>query len=257
MGIQAGSGRALRKADEKTSTLTAWAGLAAMLFLASCAGAPRSSGGNGGWKRSIEDTPQLLARCFYGPREVTDALVTEMEDVAVPARRWARFGNGMISLRVENGQGRMLPALECGGHLVVVGDAGQSWRLWVSNETDVPIEVLPMVDGLDLESGGPADLARSGRVLPPRQKTVFTTMAGEGGKAAPLTFREVADTQALHRITPTGTAGSVVVAVFLPAGRDSFDSRPLLERRLPPLHSGGGTTPRRRYEPMLLPYQYR
>lgn len=228
------------------------------LGLGSCTGTTRSaSKKNGEWRRATLDTPQLLARCFYGPRAVTDALVAEMEDVAVPARRWTRLGNGMISLRIENGRGRRLPAVECGGHLVVIGDAGQPWRLWVKNETDVPLEVLPIVDGLDLESGEPGDLARRGRVLPPRQKTVFTAMAGPEGKAAPLTFREVADTQALHRVSSTGTAGSVVVAVFLPAGKDSFDSRPLLERRLPPLHGGPGAVPARRYEPMLLPYQYR
>ncbi len=209
------------------------------------------------WQRATPKTPQMLARCFYGPRALTDALVLEMQDTALPARRWTRIGNGMISLRVENDRGRRLPALQCGGYLVVSGDPGQAWQLIVQNETDVPVEILPSVDGLDLETGEAADLQRRGRIVPPREKTVFTTMAGEEGKAVPLTFREVPDTSALHRLTPTGTLGMVGVAVFLPEGRDSFDSRPLLERRQPALHGGPGAIPLRRYEPMLLPYQYR
>lgn len=258
MGIKAGGGRAIHQAMCWAHGWRWRAQLAIAAFaLIGCAQTQTARLTADDWQRATPNTPQLIARSFYGPRSITDALILEMQDAALSARRWTRFGNGMVSLRFENDRGRRLPAVQCGGHLVVTGEPGQAWRLLVKNETDVPIEVLPSVDGIDLETGEVADLRRRGRLLAPRETTLFTSIADAEGRAVPLAFREISDTSALHRITPTGTLGSVIVCVFLPDGKDSFFTRPLLERRLPDLPGALGTIPRRRYEPMLLPYQYR
>ena len=258
MGTTAGTSGATNEKNQRRFGWCRWIlGLSVAAGLTACAATKPVALAPDSWERATPKTPQMLARLFYGPRSITDALLLEMQDVALPARRWTRCGNGMISLRAENDRGRRLPALQCGGQLVVVGEPGTAWRLWVRNETDVPIEVLPSVDGLDLETGKPADLALRGRLLGPRESVAFASMAGAAGKETPLTFREVKDTSALYRMTTTGTLGMVVVAVFLPKDVDSFDSQPLLQRRLPSLHGGPGALPNRRYQPMLLPYQYR
>ncbi len=262
MGIQAGSGRTFNETRKKARgrRLTPLLLVMTAAFLStSCATSPSSARRyeTQEWSRATPRTPQLLARSFYGPQEVTATLVEELEDVARPARSMTRMGNGMISIRLQDERGRRLPAVECGGHLIVLGAAGQACQLVVKNETDVPVEILPSMDGLDLETGAPTDLERRGRIVPPRDKTVFATISGGDGKAEPLRFREVADTGALYRTSPGGTLGSIAVAVFLPKGANSFESRPSLERRKPALPGTPGALPQRRYEPMLLPYQYR
>lgn len=258
MGIKAGQSGAAAEAEARQ--FNGWCLILGILFvlgLSACASSKPVPLAPDTWQRATPRTPQLVARVFYGPHAISDALVLEMQDVALPAPRWTRCGNGMISLRAETDRGRRLPALQCGGQLVLMGEPGTAWRLQVRNETDVPIEVLPSVDGLDLETGAPADLSKRGRLLGPRETVVLASMAGQDGKAVPLAFREVRDTSALYRLTPTGTLGSVVVSVFLAKDSDSFDSQPLLQRRLPSLHGGPGALPNRRYQPMLLPYQYR
>jgi hypothetical protein len=258
MGTQAGSihiwgEQGVKKRREICGRLAGWTLVAAVACLSGCviSPTPKKKAGSGEWQRTMGATPQLVGTCFYGPKGVSEALLLEMEDVVRPVRRVMRIGNGALSMGLTDERGRKLKAVECGGYLVVQAEAGQSYQLVVENESDVPWEVLPSVDGLDLESGEPADLTRRGRVVPPRGKTVFTSMRGEDGKAVPLRFRQVADTSARYRTNSTGTLGSVVVAGFLGAGTESFDTRPLLTRR----RTGG--FPERRYEPMLLPYQYR
>jgi hypothetical protein len=209
------------------------------------------------WQRASSEAPHLLVRAFYGKPEIAEAMMRELEDVARPVRRWARQGNGAVSVRFVNERGRALRVAECGGQLIVEGQPGQAYALKVRNETDVTIEVLPMVDGLDLETGEAADLARAGRRVAPRKETVFAVRAGADGKGEALRFREVNGPEALRRTAPTGTLGSVVVAVFLGEGTDSFDDRPALQRRRPGTFPQPGSFPQRRYEPMLLPYQYR
>lgn len=233
-------------------------GLACLLLLQGCVVAPLTPRSDAQeWRRSQKDAPHLLARVFYGGPETVQAMLTELEDVARPVRRWSRQGNGAVSVRLENERGRPLRMAECGGHLLVEARPGQAYALRVRNETDVIIEVLPMVDGLDLETGKESDLTRKGRRVAPRKNTVFAVRAGPDGKGSPLRFLEDQGLDALHRVSPTGTAGSIVIAVFLGEGADSFDSRSARERRRPGVFPQPGSFPERRYEPMLLPYQYR
>jgi len=234
------------------------AGLLALLFLQSCVVAPLSKkSATKPWQRSENEAPHLLARLFYGDAETTQAMLVELGDVARPVRRWSRQGNGAVSVRCDDERGKPLPMVECGGCLIMEGNPGQAYALRVRNETDVILEVLPMVDGLDLESGLEASLERPGRQVAPRKETVFNARVGPKGKAECLRFLENRGTATVHRSHVTGTAGSLVIAVFLGEGDESFDSRSARERRRPGIFPQPGSFPERRYEAMLLPYQYR
>lgn len=204
------------------------------------------------WVRQVEARPQLVMRCYYGPAEGVKQMIEELQDVARPVRGVTRLGNGAVALGFQNERGRWLRAFECGGMLLVEGAEGQPYRLVVENKTDVILEVLPSVDGLDLQSGTALELKQRGRMMPPRGKTVFDAISGADGKAAPLKFRAVKGTQALYQISSTGTLGAVQLAVFLGQGTDTFDARPPLARR-----NRARSFPDRQFEPMLLPYQYR
>lgn len=204
------------------------------------------------WVRQVEARPQQVMRCYYGPPEGVKAMIEELQDVARPVRGMVRLVNGAVALGFQNERGRWLRAFECGGMLLVEGAEGQSYRLVVENKTDVILEVLPSVDGLDLQSGEALELKQRGRMVPPRGKTVFDAISGADGKAEKLKFRAVKGTQALYQISSTGTLGAVQVAVFLGQGTDTFDARPPLARR-----NRARSFPDRQFEPMLLPYQYR
>lgn len=229
-----------------------------LLALAGCVVSPPHKTKSGGkeWQRKHDDSAFMLERCFYGTPEQVQQMLEELGDVAQPVKGWARMGNGAVSLRLVDQRGRALPMVECGGRLLVTGSPGQAYALMVRNETDATLEVLPMVDGLSLATGQNASLEESGRLVGPRETSRFDTQMGSGGKAEPLQFRGIEGIETLHRSSPTGTLGSIVVAVFLEQGAESFDARHPLERRR---SDGPGLRqwPQRRYEPMLLPYQYR
>lgn len=234
------------------------AGLLLLLVLPSCVVAPLTKkAGSSAWQRSEKEAPHLLARLFYGDAETTRSMVAELGDVVRPVRRWSRQGNGAVSVRLEDERGKSLPMVECGGYLIVEGNPGQTYALRVRNETDVTLEVLPMVDGLDLESGQEARLERVGRLVGPRKETLFSTRSGADGKGESLRFLANQDLEKLHRTHSTGTAGSLVIAVFLGEGDESFQNRPARERRRPGIFPQPGSFPERRYEAMLIPYQYR
>ncbi len=233
-------------------------GLILLMTLSSCVVQPLTKRGKGEvWQRADVGTPQLLVRAFYGTPEEVQALLAELGDVVRPVRRWARQGNGAVSMRFVDERGRALRTVESGGHLVVEGRPGQVYAIRIRNETDVLMEVLPMVDGLDLETGLEAELGRAGKMVGPRKEVVFGSRAVTGGKGEALRFRENEGAAALHRWSPTGTAGSVLVAVFLGQGDDSFEDMPARERLRPVAIGNQGTFPQPRAEPMRLPYQYR
>lgn len=209
------------------------------------------------WQRKDPETPQLLVRSYYGTPDQVKALVTELGDVVRPVRKWARQGNGAVSLRFVDEQGRSLRTVESGGHLVVEGQPGQAYAIRIRNETDVKLEVLPIVDGLDLETGLEAELRRAGKMLGPRDDVAFGGRSGTGGKEEVLRFRGGEGVTALHRWNPSGTVGSVVLAIFVGQGEDSFDDRPVSERVQPMAIGNQGSFPQRRTEPMRIPYQYR
>jgi hypothetical protein len=165
----------------------------------------------------------------------------------------------MIELGFLDAQGRSLPVVECGGVVVLPGPPDQEYQIRVINRSDVELEVLPFVDGLDLETGRPGELSMIGRRIPPRGDTVFSHRRAKsppGDAAVPgrLQFRTLPEIRAPFQNTPTGTLGSVVVAVFLAEGTDSFDDRPVLERRRAVQHA---SFPQPHHQPLLLPYQYR
>lgn len=204
------------------------------------------------WTRQVDERPQQVLRCYYGPPDVIRAMIEELEDVAVPVRGLSRFGNGAVAAGFKNERGQWLRGVECGGMLLVEGSEGQVYQLVVENKTDVALELLPSVDGLDLESGEVLELKSRGRVVPPRGTTQFSFINGADGKAEPLRFRSITGPQAIHQISSTGTLGVVQVAVFQAQGTDTFESRPPSARRI-----HGRTFPQRHHEPLLLPYQYR
>lgn len=231
-----------------------------LLFMAlsSCVVQPLTKRSKGKvWQRTDGETPQMLVRVFYGTSEQVQAMLGELGDVVRPVRRWARQGNGAVSIRFVDDRGRALRTVESGGQLLVEGQPGQVYAVKIRNETDVILEVLPMADGLDLETGREADLGRSGRWVGPRKETVFDSRGTVTGKGEPLQFREGVGPSVVHRWSPTGTAGSVLVAVFLGKGDDSFDDMSARERLRTGVIGHQGTFPQRRYEPMRLPYQYR
>ena len=233
-------------------------GLILLMTLSSCVVQPVTKRGKGEiWQRTDAGTPQLLVRAYYGTPEEVQAILAELGDVVRPVRRWAKQGNGAVSMRFVDERGRALRTVESGGHLIVEGRPGQAYAIRIRNETDVILEVLPMVDGLDLETGLVAELGRAGKMVGPRKEVVFGSRAVTGGKGEALRFRENEGAAALHRWSPTGTAGSVLVAVFLGQGDDSFEDMPARERLRPVAIGNQGTFPQPRAEPMRLPYQYR
>jgi len=228
-------------------------GIFSFFVLASCQhGNNGKPAGGLEWVRQVEARPQLVARCYYGPPEVIRTMIEELQDVARPVRGLTRFGNGAVAVGFKDERGRWMQAVECGGMLLVEGMEGQAFQLVVENKTDVILELLPSVDGLDLDTGAPLELTSRGRLVPPRARVLFGLINGPEGKAEPLRFRAVSGPQALYQISTTGTLGAVQVAIFLGAGTDTFDSRPPLARR-----NHARTFPQRRHEPILLPYQYR
>jgi len=226
----------------------------AVAALSACTTPKKIPEANVEWERATGNTPSGMVRCFYAPPELTAQMIDDLEDVALPVRGLRRMGNGMMSVGFTDGAGRWLPTLECGGYLIVEGKEGQGYQVVVKNETDVPLEILPSADGLDLETGEGAELGRAGRIVAPRATTVFSSQTSSVSKPVPLVFREINSTHALLQITPSGTLGAVQVLAFLRAGQDSFEVRSMRERRLPRAATTGA--PQRRSEPVLPPYQY-
>lgn len=97
--------------------------------------------------------------------------------------------DGMITMRLEDESGRVLPGFVSGDRLYVVGQPDQRYLIRVQNHTGYRFEVVGSVDGLDVIDGRPASFAKRGYILHPN-----ATLTIEG-------FRTSADTVAAFRFS--------------------------------------------------------
>jgi len=104
-----------------------------------------------------------------------------------------------ISISLTDQYGRTLPGIKANGRTLVVGRAGQRYKIVIRNRTNGRFEVVTSVDGLDVIDGRPADVTKRGYILPPFGQLVIDGYRRSDAYVAAFRFGSVRNSYAARK----------------------------------------------------------
>src|SRR5205085_5371097 len=133
--------------------------------------------------------PLATAAIYYnngeGIRAMAGAVVWQRTWPLLPAPV-----NTLIEVGLKDESGRFLPGMIVGDRWFVVGEEGRRYSITLKNKSDLRLEAVLSVDGLDVLDGKTASVRKRGYLLLPRGQLVV-----EG-------FRQSTDAVAAFRFGP-------------------------------------------------------
>ncbi len=122
--------------------------------------------------------------------------------------------SSLISIGLRDQNGRFLPGLIVGDRWFVVGEEGRRYAIVVRNQSDLRLEVVLSVDGLDVMDGRPASVRKRGYVIPPHRTLVVEGFRRSTEAVAAFRFSPVRESYAQEKYRNTRNAGVNGVAIF-------------------------------------------
>src|SRR5229473_667937 len=124
------------------------------------------------FRRADSAHPLATAAIYYndaaGIRAMAGAVAWQRHWPLLPAPT-----ENLISVGLKDQSGRFLPGLIVGDRWFVVGEEGRRYSIIVRNRTNLRLEVVLSVDGLDVLDGRPSSFRKRGYIIDPhRQLTV-------------------------------------------------------------------------------------
>lgn len=136
--------------------------------------------------------PFAIATIHYddlrGVAAMANLVARRERESAVPA------GGGAVTISIRDAEGTPFEAIRSGDRTMVVGEAGETYSIVLTNHTGRRIESVVTVDGLDVIDGRPGTLDKRGYVLLP-----YATVEIDG-------FRQSMDAVAAFRFASVGAS---------------------------------------------------
>lgn len=173
--------------------------------------------------------PWTVATLRYNDEEGAAAVAGYLAAVAPSLE--LPFGGGALRVGLLGQDGGVLPGVPLSHSALVIGEAGERYRILVRNASSARMELVVSVDGLDVIDGKPADPARRGYLIDGHGELVIEGFRTSDEGVAAFRFGEVRDSYAARTDAMSGdqNVGVIGVAAFLERG--SSWSREELRRR--------------------------
>jgi hypothetical protein len=179
--------------------------------------------------RATPGRPLAIAQIFYNNRAGIEAMAA-----AKPLRRiWpvlAGPASSLIAIGLKDENGQFLPGLIQGDRWFVAGEEGRRYSIVVRNQSDLRIEVVLSVDGLDVLDGRPASVRRRGYVISPQRTLVVEGFRQCTDAVAAFRFGPVRESYAQEKYHDTRNVGVIGAAVFNEKGTDPWTDREVRKR---------------------------
>ena len=136
----------------------------------------------------------------------------------------------MISVGLKDPMGRFYPGVFSGDRWFVVGQEGRRYVIVVRNKTDLRLEVVLSVDGLDVLDGRKASVRKPGYIMAPRSEVKVDGFRQSTESVAAFRFSVVRESYAAQKYHHTQNVGVIGVAVFNEAGTNPLTEREVQKR---------------------------
>lgn len=117
------------------------------------------------------------------------------------------------TVEIISESGAEMPTYQHGGKFYVLGEAGARYLIRVTNPTDLRVEAVVTVDGLDVIDGEAGDLRKRGYVVPARGDLAIEGFRTSTAEVATFRFSSVGESYA-GRKGKARNVGVIAVALF-------------------------------------------
>ncbi len=179
--------------------------------------------------RATPNDPLATAEIFYNDRAGINAMANASEF----RRVWPMLRGpaaSLVSVGLRDQSGRFLPGLIVGDRWLVIGEEGRRYSIVVRNRSDLRLEVVLSVDGLDVLDGRPASVRKRGYVVAPHRTLVVDGFRQSGGEVAAFRFSPVRESYAQEKYRNTRNVGVIGVALFNERGTSPWSDREVQKR---------------------------
>jgi hypothetical protein len=193
--------------------------------------------------RATPNEPLAMARIFYNDRAGIEAMANanalRRERPLLPSA-----AASLVEVAIRDQTGRLLPGLVVGDQWFVVGEEGRRYSIEVRNRSDLRLEAVLSVDGLDVIDGRPASLRKRGYVIDPHRAVVVDGFRQSLGTVAAFRFSPVRESYAHEKYHGTRNVGVIGLAIFNEEGSSPWTNREVQKRlRANPFPSRFATPP--------------
>ena len=174
-----------------------------------------------GFERADRNHSIASATIYYN----NDAGIRAMAGAAALQRMWPILPspvNSLVQVGLKDQSGRFLPGLTVGDRWFVAGEEGRRYSIELRNRSDLRLETVLSVDGLDVLDGRPASLRKRGYILPPRGRLVVDGFRQSTEAVAAFRFGPVRESYAQQKYRDTHNVGVIGVAIFNERGTDPW-----------------------------------
>jgi len=180
--------------------------------------------------RADPNHPLSTAAIYYNDA----AGIRAMAGSVMWRRGWSMLtspAEALIQVGLKDQSGRFLPGLIVGQRWFVVGEEGRRYSIVVRNRTDLRLEVVLSVDGLDVLDGRKASVRKPGYVMAPRSQLIVDGFRQSTEAVAAFRFSPVRESYAAEKYHSTENVGVIGIAVFNERGTNPWNQREV-EKRL-------------------------
>lgn len=179
--------------------------------------------------RATADRPLVTAEIFYNDRAGIVAMAAASEFRRVwPVLRGPAAS--LISIGLKDQSGRFLPGLIVGDRWFVIGEEGRRYSIALRNRSDVRLEAVLSVDGLDVLDGRPAAVQKRGYVIEPHRTLVVEGFRQSNEAVAAFRFSPVRESYAQEKYRSSRNVGVIGVAIFQERGTFPWTDREVQKR---------------------------
>ena len=135
-----------------------------------------------------------------------------------------------VSVALRDQSGRFLPGFTVGNRWFVVGEAGRRYSIVVQNKSDLRLEVVLSVDGLDVLDGRKASLSKRGYIMAPHSKVVVDGFRQSMDAVAAFRFGPVRESYAQQKYGDSRNVGVIGAAIFQERGSRTWTTAEIQKR---------------------------
>jgi len=161
-----------------------------------------------------DDRPTATATIYYNNREGIAAM-SGLSHLGHGAPTWLQVEPyGFVSVGLRSQYGQFFEGLTVNGKRYVIGEAGRRYSIVVRNNTDVPLEAVLSVDGLDVIDGKPAAFGKHGYVIAPYATLTVDGFRQSMDAVAAFRFGAITESYAEQKYGDTRNVGVIGLAIF-------------------------------------------
>jgi hypothetical protein len=181
------------------------------------------------FRRADSAKPIATAAIYYNDA----AGIAAMASATAWQRTWPTLPprvESLISVGLKDPIGRFYPGLIVGDRWFVVGQEGRRYSIVVRNKTELRLEVVLSVDGLDVLDGAKASIRKPGYIMSPHSELKVDGFRQSTESIAAFRFSPVRESYVAEKYHNTKNVGVIGIALFNEVGTNPWTERQVQKR---------------------------